>query len=94
MRLLLSPELKELAGSATTQEIHRAIEAKLNVSCQLDLAARQDIVAETPVEVRNRHEEAARQAAIDRIKSSETVSRFNRAFGAELVESSVTRSND
>lgn len=91
IRLLLSPELKELAGPAITQEIQQAIKSKLNVLCKLELVARQHVDVETPFEARNRQQELDRQAAIGTIKSSEIVRKFNQAFGAELVEDSVVK---
>ncbi len=93
IRLILKPELKELANSTIAMQIQQAIDSKLNVSCKLEFIARQGIETETPYETRQQQQELERQAAICTIKASETVRKFNQAFGAELVENSVRKRN-
>lgn len=93
-RLLLSPELKELASPAITQNIQQAVNSNLDVSYQMEFIARQSIETETPYEARQRQQESDRQMAIGKIKESEIVRKFNRAFGAELVEDSVKKRDE
>ncbi len=93
-RLKLSPELKEIVSPSIEQEIRQAFESKLNVSCRLEFMAQSKLENETPYEARIRQQEAHRQAAISVIKESEVVIKLNRAFGAELVESSVRKIDD
>ncbi len=94
LRLKLSPELKEIVSPAVEQEIRQSIESKLNVSCKLEFMAESKLEIETPYEARIRQQEAHRQAAIAVIKESEVVIKLNRAFGTELVESSVRKVED
>jgi len=94
LRLKLSPELKELANTGIEQEIRQAVESKLKVSCKLEMIAEAQLNGETPYQARVRMQEERRQAAIVAIRQSETVKKLNRAFGAELVESSVRKIED
>ena len=94
LRLNLGAELKEIINPAIEWEILQAVEKKLNVSCKLELIAQSKLVCETPYEARIRQQEAHRQAAISMIKESEVVAKLNRAFGAELIESSVRKIDD
>ena len=94
LRLKLSPELRELVNPGIEQEIRQAVESKLNVSCKLEMIAEAQLNSETPYEARVRVQEERRQAAIVAIRQSETVKKLNRAFGAELVESSVRKIED
>lgn len=94
LRLKLSPELKEIVSPAIEQVIRQALETKLNVSCKLEFLAESVLQNETPYEARIRQQETHRQAAISVIKESEVVIKLNRAFGAELVESSVRKIDD
>ena len=89
--MLLSPELKELASSTIALDIQQAIISKLKVSCKLEFSARQSIEIETPCQARKRIQELDRQMAIGIIRESDIVRKFNRAFGAELVEDSVKK---
>ena len=89
--LKLSPELKELVSTGIEQEIRQAVESKLNVSCKLEMIGEVQLSSETPYQARVRVQEERRQAAIVAIRQSETVKKLNRAFGAELVESSVRK---
>jgi len=91
LRLKLTPELRELVNPNIEQEIQQAVESKLNVSCKLEMISQSALEAETPYQSRIRVLEKQRQAAIGVIRQSETVKKLNRAFGAELVESSVRK---
>lgn len=90
-RLLLRPELKELASPAIAGNIQQAIHSKLDVSYKMEFIAREGIEVETPYQARQRQQESDRQTAIGKIRESELVKKFNRAFGAELVEDSVRK---
>lgn len=94
LRLNLGAELKEIVNSAIEWEIQQAVEKKLNVSCKLELIGQSKLACETPYEARVRQQEEHRQAAISVIRESEVVVKLNRAFGAELVESSVRKIDD
>lgn len=91
IRLNLSSELREIVNPSILEEIQQAISSILNVSCRLEFVSDQVADVETPFEARQRQLEAQRQAAIAAIKASEIARKFNRAFGAELVESSVRK---
>ncbi len=92
--LKLTPELREIVSPAIEQEIRQALESKLDVSCKLEFLAQSKLENETPYEAKNRIKEAHRQAAISVIKESDVVIKLNRAFGTELVESSVRKVDD
>lgn len=92
--LMLSPELKEIISPAIEKEIRRALDSKLDVSCKVEFIAESKLQIETPYQARIRQQEANRQAAISAINESEVVIKLNRAFGAELVESSVRKIDD
>lgn len=83
--------MKELTSPAIAQNIQQAINSKLNVSYKMEFIGRQNIEMETPYQARQRQQEADRQMAIGKLKESEIVKKFNRAFGAELVEDSVKK---
>ena len=91
LRLLMTPELKNLLNPGIEAEIQQAIEARLAVSCKLELASRAQLEVETPHQARIRELEDQRQRAIGTIRDSEVVKKLGRAFGAELVESSVRK---
>ena len=91
LRLLLLPEIRDLATAAIEGEIRQALERKLGVSLQLELAAAQSLAGETPLQARERRLESERLAAIDAIRGDETVLKLQRAFAAELDEASVVR---
>ena len=91
LRLLMTSELKSLVNLDIEAEIQQAIEAKLAVSCRLDLSSQAQLHVETPHQTRIRELEEQRQCAIGEIRESEIVKKLGRAFGAELVESSVRR---
>ncbi|MDX8399346.1 MAG: DNA polymerase III subunit gamma/tau C-terminal domain-containing protein, partial [Gallionellaceae bacterium] len=94
LRLKLSPELRELVNTGIEKEIRQAVQSKLNVSCKLEIIAEARLSSETPYQARVRVQEELRQAAIVAIRQSETVKKLNRAFGAELVESTVRKIED
>jgi DNA polymerase-3 subunit gamma/tau len=91
LRLRLLPEIRDLATAAIEAEIRQALERKLGVSLQLELAAAESLGGETPLEARERRLESERLAAIDAIRGDETVLKLQRAFAAELDEASVIR---
>ncbi|MGD8419913.1 MAG: DNA polymerase III subunit gamma/tau [Gammaproteobacteria bacterium] len=91
LRLLLLPEIRELATAAIESEIRQALEQKLGVSLQLELAASDSLGAETPLEAKTRRLERERLLAIDAIREDEAVLKLKRAFAAELDEASVVR---
>ncbi len=91
LRLLMTAEIKNLVNLGTEAEIQQAIEARLAVSCKLELTSRAQLDVETPHQVRIRELEEQRQRAIGTIRDSEVVKKLGRAFGSELVESSVRK---
>jgi len=91
LRLSLLPEIRELATAAIEAEIRQALERKLGVSLQLELAAAESLGGETPLQARERRLERERLSAIDAIRRDETVLKLQRAFAAELDEASVVR---
>jgi len=91
LRLSLLPEIRELATAPIEAEIRQALERKLGVSLQLELAAAETLGGETPLQARERRLERERLSAIDAIRRDETVLKLQRAFAAELDEASVVR---
>ena len=91
MRLLMTPELKNLVNPGLETEIQQAIEAKLTVSCRLELLTQAELNVETPQQARVRELEEDRQRAIGEIRENEIVKKLGRAFGAELDESTVRK---
>lgn len=89
--LKLEPEILELANATIRNEITQAIESKLGVSLSVDLLAQDKLTVETPQQARIRAQEEHRRAAIDAIRQEAVVQKLHQAFGAELVESSVTK---
>jgi len=89
--LKLEPEILELANATIRDEITQAIESKLGVSLSVDLLAQDKLTVETPQQARIRAQEEHRRAAIDAIRQEAVVQKLHQAFGAELVESSVTK---
>jgi len=89
--LIMTPELKSLVNPDLESEIQQAVGAKLAVSCKLELASKVELDIETPHQARIRELEEDRQRAIGEIRESEIVKKLGRAFGAELVESSVIK---
>ena len=91
LKLKLLPEIRELATPAVEAEIRQALERKLGVSLQLELAAAESLGGETPLQARERRLESERLSAIDAIRRDETVLKLQRAFAVELDEASVVR---
>ncbi len=91
LRLSLLPEIRELVTAPIEAEIRQALERKLGVSLQLELAAAERLGGETPLQARERRLERERLSAIDAIRRDETVLKLQRAFAAELDEASVVR---
>lgn len=89
--LKLQPEILELVNATIQGEITQAIASKLGVSLKLDLRAQDQLEVETPQQARIREHEEQRQTAIDAIRREDIVRKLHRAFGAELVESSVKK---
>ncbi len=92
--LKLPPELKRLSNQTIEQEIRQAIQAKLGVSCKLDLAEQAQLEVETPHQAMVRQQEEHRQHAIGEIRQCNVVKKLHQAFGVELVESSVRKIED
>jgi DNA polymerase-3 subunit gamma/tau len=91
VRLRLLPEIRELATPGIEAEIRQALERKLGLSLQLELAAGESLSAETPLQAKTRRLEKERLCAIDAIRQDEAVLKLERAFAAELDEASVVR---
>ncbi|MFT5975146.1 MAG: hypothetical protein ACI9V8_000528 [Urechidicola sp.] len=89
LQLFLTPDFMKFVNPENQDEICQAIASKLGLSLILDLQTQDKLDAETPSETRLRKQQEQRQAAIESIKQEQTVKKLQRAFGAELVESSV-----
>jgi DNA polymerase-3 subunit gamma/tau len=91
LRLELLPEIHELATDLIKTEIRRALEQKLEVSLQLDLAAAASLAGQTPLQAKELRQQQQRLAAIDAIRQEKTVRKLQHAFAAELDETSVVK---
>jgi DNA polymerase-3 subunit gamma/tau len=91
LRLELLPEIHELATDLIKTEIRRALEQKLEVSLQLDLATAVSLTGQTPLQARELRLQQERLAAIDAIREEKTVKKLQHAFAAELDEASVVK---
>lgn len=89
LQLFLTSDFMKFVNPENQDEICQAIASKLGLSLILDLQIQDKLDAETPSETRLRKQQEHRQAAIESIKQEQTVKKLQRAFGAELVESSV-----
>ncbi|MFT5663574.1 MAG: DNA polymerase-3 subunit gamma/tau [Gammaproteobacteria bacterium] len=89
LQLFLTRDFMEFVNPANQDEICQAIASKLGLSLILDLQIQDQLDAETPSETKTRKQQEHRQAAIESIKQEPTVKKLQRAFGAELIESSV-----
>lgn len=89
LQLFLTQDFMEFVNPANQDEICQAIASKLGLSLILDLQTQDKLATETPSETRLRKQNEHRLAAIETIKQEPTVKKLQRAFGAELVESSV-----
>jgi DNA polymerase-3 subunit gamma/tau len=91
LRLELLPEIHELATDLIKTEIRRALQQKLEVSLQLDLAAAVSLAGQTPLQAKQLRQQQQRLAAIDAIRQEKTVRKLQHAFAAELDEASVVK---
>ena len=91
IRLNVSPLIYKLVTAPIEEEIRQAISAKLGVSLKLEFLTQDQLPNETPHLCLQRRLKEQREAIIEEIKNDELVRKLNRAFGAELVETSVTR---
>jgi hypothetical protein len=89
LQLFLTSDFMKFVNAENQDEICQAIASKLGLSLILDLQVQDKLDAETPSETRLRKQHEHRQVAIDSIKQEQTVKKLHRAFGAELIESSV-----
>ena len=89
LQLFLTSDFMKFVNHENQAEICQAIATKLGLSVNLDLQVQDKLDAETPSETRLRKQHEHRQLAIDSIKQEQTVKKLQRAFGAELIESSV-----
>lgn len=89
LQLFLTSDFMKFVNTENQDEICQAIASKLGLSLKLDLQIQDKLDAETPSETRLRKQQEHRQAAIESIKQELAVKKLQRAFGAELVESSV-----
>lgn len=89
LQLFLTSDFMKFVNPENQDEICQAIASKLGLSLILDLQIQEKHDAETPSETRLRKQQEHRQAAIESIKQEQTVKKLQRAFGAELIESSV-----
>ena len=89
LQLFLTQDFMEFVNPANQDEICQAIASKLGLSLILDLQTQDKLDTETPSETRLRKQHEHRLATIETIKQEPTVRKLQRAFGAELVESSV-----
>jgi hypothetical protein len=89
LQLFLTSDFMKFVNPENQDEICQAIASKLGLSLILDLQIQDKLDAETPSETRLRKQQEHRQVAIESIKQEQTVKKLQRAFGAELVESSV-----
>ena len=91
LKLRLLPEIHELANDVNTAEIRRALEQKLGVSLQLDLAVAEAMGGQTPLQARIKRQQQERLVAIDALKDEKLVKKLQHAFAAELDEASVVK---
>jgi hypothetical protein len=89
LQLFLTSDFMKFVNPENQGEICQAIASKLGLSLILDLQIQDKLDAETPSETRLRKQQEHRQVAIESIKQEQTGKKLQRAFGAELVESSV-----
>jgi DNA polymerase-3 subunit gamma/tau len=89
--LNLSNELLDLVNPTIEDEIRQAVENKLGVSLKLEMLALDELEMETPQQFKQRVQQDHKLATIEAIKQDEVVKKLNDAFGAELIEASVTK---
>ena len=93
-RLLLAPELYELANDRIETEIRQALEQRLGVSLTLELSASAEATGATPQQCKTQRLEQERNAAIEAIRQEGLVRKLERNFAAQLDEASVVRIED
>jgi DNA polymerase-3 subunit gamma/tau len=91
LKLQLQPEIHELVNDLIKAEITQALEQKLGVSLQLDLAATGVIGGQTPLQAKIQRQQQERLVAIDAIRDEKLVKKLQHAFSAELDEASVVK---
>ena len=89
LQLFLTSDFMKFVNPENQAEICQALVSKLELPLNLDFQVQDELDAETPSETRLRQQHEHRQVAIDSIKQEKTVKKLQRAFGAELIESSV-----
>lgn len=91
LKLQLQPEIHELLNDLIKGEITQALEQKLGVSLQLDLAATGVSGGQTPLQAKIQRQQQERLVAIDAIRDEKLVKKLQHAFSAELDEASVVK---
>lgn len=91
LKLQLQPEIHELVNDLIKAEITQALEQKLGVSLQLELAATGVSAGQTPLQAKKQRQQQERLAAIDAIRDEKLVRKLQHAFSAELDEASVVK---
>ena len=91
LKLQLQPEIHELLNDLIKAEITQALEQKLGVSLQLDLAASGVTAGQTPLQAKIQRQQQERLVAIDAIRDEKLVKKLQHAFSAELDEASVVK---
>ena len=91
LKVQLQPEIHELVNDAIKAEITRALEQKLGVSLQLELAATGVTGGQTPLQAKIQRQQQERLVAIDAIRDEKLVKKLQHAFSAELDEASVVK---
>jgi hypothetical protein len=89
LQLFLTSDFMKFVNAENQDEICQALASKFGVSLILELQVQDKLDVETPSETRLRKQHEHRLAAIDSIKQELSVKKLYRAFGAELIESSV-----
>lgn len=90
LKLGLLPELESLLKPALMKEINQALNSALDVSLKLEIVSQPKLDVETPHLARERELREIHQAAIESIKQQDLVKQLGNAFGAKLLEASVT----
>ncbi len=91
LKLQLQPEIHELLNDLIKAEITQALEQKLGVSLQLDLAATGVSGGQTPLQAKIQRQQQERLLAIDAIRDEKLVKKLQHVFSAELDEASVVK---
>ncbi|MBT8435007.1 MAG: hypothetical protein KJN95_10105, partial [Gammaproteobacteria bacterium] len=91
LKLQLQPEIHDLLNDTIKTEITQALEQKIGVSLQLDLATTGVAGGQTPIQAKIQRQHQERLVAIDAIKDEKLVKKLQHAFSAELDEASVVK---